>query len=147
MTGFMNCCGRLFLASLLGFGLVILTGCGSGANSKVGNVEGTVKINGVNANSGSIKFLGADGTPVTSAIQADGKYRAIGVGVGTAKVTVEGPPPVAKTNTPTVKDMGMGGMAPVANPILIPAKFNKDDTSGLTFPVKSGSNTYDVDLK
>ena len=35
---FRHGCGRLCLASLLGLGLTILVGCGSGANAKVGNL-------------------------------------------------------------------------------------------------------------
>ena len=149
MTGFMNSCGRLCLASLLGLGLTILVGCGGGTNPKIGNVEGTVKVNGVNANSGNINFTGADGTTIGAAIQADGTYRAIGVGVGEAKVAVVSAPAPAKGNAPipATKDGGMGGMAPVANPIPIPAKFAKVETSGLTTPVKNGTNTYSPDLK
>jgi hypothetical protein len=145
----MNSCGRLCLASLLGLGLTILVGCGSGANSKIGNVEGTIKVNGVNANSGNINFTGADGTTIGAAIQADGTYRAIGVGVGEAKVTVTGAPPPVKGNAPlpVTKDSGMGGTAPVGNPIPIPAKFGKAETSGLSTPVKNGTNTYSPDLK
>ena len=148
MTGFMNSCGRLFLASLLGLGLTVLVGCGSGSNPKVGNVEGKVQVNGVAANSGNINFIGADGTTIGAAIQPDGSYRAIGVAVGEAKVTVIGAPPPVKSNVPipATKD-APAGMNGVANPVPVPAKFNKPETSGLSTTVKNGTNTYSPDLK
>lgn len=139
---------RFLTAGLLGFGLALLAGCSGGGNAKGSNVEGKVTVGGAAANAGEVVF-NVDGTTVVGAISADGTYRAIGVPVGNAKVTVNPPPAVSgapKGGDPRLavdkKDMPGAVGAVVA----IPSKYSKAETSGLTFTVKSGANTYNIEL-
>ena len=150
MNGIMYPPVRLLLAAFLGISLAISAGCGSSSKPNEGTVKGKVMVNGVAANSDNVLFTLADGKFMAGAIQADGTYNAIGVPLGAAQVTVIGPPP-APSGVP-LPNMGKDGpvapgMSAQSKPIPIPAKYGKAATSGLTYTVKSGANTYDIDLK
>ena len=148
MLGRLTFCIRGLLACCLVSCLGVLAGCNkSGSQSDQGTVEGKVKIGDASANSGNVIFT-VNGTSISGPISADGSYRAIGVPPGNAQVTVT---PVAAPAvsgavgkaTLEMKD-GPGGQA--GPPVPIPAKYGKAETSGLTFTVKSGTQTYDVTL-
>jgi hypothetical protein len=135
--------GRLTLAGLFLVCLVAI-GCGSDG-PKIGAVEGTVTVDGVPANTGSVVFTDAKGQTISGQIQADGKYRAVGVPVGDMKVTVTGPPTGVPAPPPIAMKDGPGS-APAGPPVKIPPKYGVAATSGLTFPVKSGTNSYPIQL-
>jgi len=140
---------RLFLGILLTFAVLGATGCGGSSSSKGATVSGVVKVDGTPANQGSVTFIGTSGS-VSGQIGPDGTYRAVDVPVGAAQVTVTGPlvPPGGGDPRTAIKQpegpgVTGGAMGP---PVPIPQKYGKAETSGLSFPVKSGTNKFDIDL-
>jgi hypothetical protein len=86
-----------------------------------GKVTGVVTFKGKPLAEGKIVFHLKDGEFVGAKVKADGTYRLSRVPEGTWKITAEGK--------------------------RIPAKYASDDTSGLTFEVKKGSQSFDIDLQ
>jgi hypothetical protein len=111
----------------------------------MGVVEGKVTVEGKAGNSGSVAFT-VSGQTVSGTIEPDGTYRAVGVPVGDAQVTVLPAivPPGMKDMPAPTKDMPGGPK--VEKPVPIPAKYGKAESSGLTFPVKKGTNTFNLEL-
>jgi hypothetical protein len=69
--------------------LLALTGCGAGTT--MAEVKGTVTVDGVPLNNGSISFLPADGTTkTTGGIIKDGQYL-VQVPIGDMKVAIRAP--------------------------------------------------------
>jgi hypothetical protein len=162
MSGFLNTWMRRLPTVGLIVGLAMLAGCGAKANSQTGVVEGKVTIGGIDANSGNVIFT-VNGTSITGIIDGDGNYRAIGVPAGNAQITVTSVPGPALTSSsgpgglgggpatkmpPTdIKDMpGMGTGVPRGKQVPIPARYSKPETSGLTYTVKNGTQTHDIQL-
>jgi hypothetical protein len=128
----------LFLLAVLAS---VPLGCTIGG-AKTGIVEGTVTIDGTNANSGEVVFTSEKQT-IRGAIQPDGTYRAVAVPVGTVQVAVVSAP---RSGAPEIKDMGKTGGGGVANPIPIPIKYASPETSGLSTTVSSGTNRFPIAL-
>ena len=116
--------------------LVILAGCAQGTDApKVGQVSGTVTLDGQPAKGVTIAFTPQIGAASFATTDDAGKYTlnasggAKGAAIGTHTVSIstptEGPPP------PNYKDP-------------IPAKYNTKTT--LSAEVKSGENTADFAL-
>ena len=120
--------------------VLALVGCGDDGPT-TGEVTGTVTVNGQTpADGSSITFIPADGkSPTAGALIEDGKYT-VRVPVGTAKVEIRVPRPVAK---PGRKTEGPGPGGDVIEESL-PAKYN--DQTELTFEVKKGKNEKNWDL-
>jgi hypothetical protein len=137
------------LAGCLVLALVFLIGCGEG--TKLSQVEGTVTVDGANANSGEVIFAFGKGGQIAGQIQADGKYKVIGVPVGSAKIAVRSlqEPRGMKDGAPSMKDMpgGKDASAPPEKPVTIPDKYKGPENSGLSYTVKSGSNKHNIELK
>ena len=133
--------GSFFLASLL------MVGCGS--KSQLGTIEGKVTVDDVAANAGDVTFT-VDGKSFSGRIQADGTYRAIDVPLGTATVSVSAPAAapagMAGKAAPTAMKDGSGMTGGPTKSVAIPAKYATADKSGLSTPVKSGTNTYNIPL-
>lgn len=145
MVGILSSRGHQAGVLLLG---LLLAGCSSNPNDKLGNIQGKVTVDGAPANSGSVIFT-VNGASVSGSIEPDGTYRVIGVTPGAAQVTVTAPTTPASAGggprVPTpMKDMP-GGPA-IGKPVPIPAKYGTAATSGLNFTVKSGQNPYDIPL-
>src|SRR5262249_42207098 len=72
--------------------LILIAGCGGAAS-----VSGTVthKPTGKKVASGTVMFLGSDGTPVYAPISPEGKYTASLPTAGTVKIAVNSPKPGA----------------------------------------------------
>lgn len=116
--------------------LVIIAGCAQGTDApKLGQVSGTVTLDGQPAKGVTISFTPQIGAASFATTDDAGKYSlnasggAKGATIGTHTVSIstptEGPPP------PNYKDP-------------IPAKYNTKTT--LTADVKSGENTFDFAL-
>jgi hypothetical protein len=166
---------RFIPLSLLGFGILICTGCGK----QVASVSGTVTFKGEPLKAGNVTFYSTDGTySQGGAIGQDGTYTIPSLYTGDYKVCVETdsvkpstkfqPPPPnnaksktdagtkVKENLPEVvppegahKSDPMGGMKAKqkANYTEIPKNYSKPADSGLTFTISGGSNTYNIELK
>lgn len=120
-----------------GLGLFLALGASGCGNSEGGNtLSGTVKLDGTPVPGGMIKALPAGGsdTALRSALIGDnGHYYMPNVPTGAVKFAVEGPGKSSAPNAP-----------PPA--VVVPAKYSNPDQSGLTWTVKEGSNTHDIDL-
>ena len=114
----------------------------AGCHGSKASVEGTVTLDGQPIDDGALAFR-ASGKPVLSAtIREGGKYQLEQAGKswvepGQYSVTVRGykPDPNTDPNVPP-------------NPkVITPEKYASATTSGLSAEVKSGSNSFDFDLK
>jgi len=146
--------------------LALLAGCGR----REGKVSGRVLYNGKPLPGGSLYFRPADGALNTVSVTIDekGNYEAA-LPVGEVKIAVNNTelqrqpaegggrpqlPPIKLPNIPKSK----GSEPPEAPPpdapqkpagayVPIPEKFYNADTSGLTYTVKPGPQTHDIELK
>ena len=137
----------------LGYGLALLallalTGCGG---TKTGMVSGTVTLDGKPVPTATVSFIAADGKAYTGISGDDGAYTVDKVPVGAAKITVFTTKPMKSMGgMPGVKGgtANMPGMsAPSAAHVDVPESYNKADSSGLTYTVTSGQQTYPIELK
>jgi hypothetical protein len=114
--------------------------------AKEGVITGTVKFAGAPLPSGTVYFVDSDGKAWHSGIGANGLYRIEKVPVGLAKIKV-----VSHLRGPTTSANARGPDAP-KNPrketlaVQIPQKYNDAKTSGLTYDVQYGQQTYDIEL-
>jgi hypothetical protein len=153
--------GSIQRSYLLLSGYFILTlfavaGCGG---SGLATVKGKVTIDGQPASSGRVFFRSADGkSTVFAMIGPDGAYQVVEVPYGSMKVTVT---PLTKwERIGLIRDARKmkktsaseapatpGGADAFESSAKIPEKYRDPDTSGLTFTVKSGTNTYNIEIK
>ncbi len=137
-----------FAAGLLVVALPLAGGCGNGK----GDVSGKVTYKGELLKFGSVQFMSPAGAMV-SEIQSDGTYSLTGVPSGTSKISVtcqddEGYVKYMHALAASAKDKSKP--KPKGHPddfSKVPAKYNDFDKSGLTYEVKSGKQTYDIELK
>ena len=127
-------------------GLALLTGCGGGKVPEVKNsVSGKVLL-GDKPVGGIVVFVTADGKEFTSPISGTGEYTIPDVPVGSVKVFVK--PPFALVAPKGGPEMPKEGPAAAAGPGVSPPKMSQAAaTSGLTYDVKAGAQTYDIILK
>ena len=143
------------MLSLLGLSV----GCGGSSHGPLGQVKGTITLEGQPISEGTIVFEVTNARPATGSIQA-GRIVDVtcyepndGVPVGTAAVAifatgstpapmVEATPANPGDNTKLDKDY-MGGGAKS----LIPKRYNDPATSELTCEIVSGMNQVTFDLK
>ena len=135
--------------ALTALAIAMLAGCGSGGKDSKNQVTGKVTLDGKPV-SGTVYFQFSDNKELTSPISpTDGTYQIIDAPSGQVKVSIKGglggagptsKPPAAK-GAPEMPEMGggAGGVPP-------PAKYGSPTTSGLTFEVKGGKQTYDIPL-
>jgi hypothetical protein len=144
----------LFLSGLL----LLALGCGS-----KGTITGTVTYKGTPIPAGTIVFAPDSGEPSVNAPIADGKYTIDKVPPGPAKVAVSSTysegliSPIQvmlqKSGGKPAEDMPEGarklmeGAAHAKKGVKIPDDYADPATSGLTYTVKDGKQTHDIDLK
>jgi hypothetical protein len=145
--------------SLFVSGLLLLSvGCGS-----KGTVTGTVSYQGTPITAGTIVFFPDSGEPAVNAPISDGKYTVDKVPPGPAKVSVTsdyaegGPNPMQISmkrsgekmpeNLPEGARKLLQGAASAKKGVRIPEDYSDSAKSGLTYTVKSGKQTHDIDLK
>jgi hypothetical protein len=153
---------RSFAVFALGLFLLPLAGC-QGDSSPVKGPKGTVKgkviYNGSPIPVGcAIVFMHQEKSlPATGSIGADGGYTLQMAGkpeilAGTYKVSVSAPAKATATadasNPDAYKAVMMGkGVKPAEEKPPFPKKYQMAETSGLTFTVKEGPNTIDIEMK
>jgi len=127
--------------------LIVLSAWGCGPS--VGSISGTVKYHGAPLPSGTISFLSQAGEKqVVASDIVDGKYTIKAIQPGPAQVIVATIPP-SKGGTPPGGGKGIEAPNPGPAPgkyVPIPAKYSNPEQSGLTYEIKSGSQTKDFDL-
>jgi hypothetical protein len=124
---------------------LLLTGALSAEEkvARTGSIMGTVTYKGKPLPAGIVAFHTAEGKALTALIQADGTFAAKAVPVGAVRVTVE---------TESVRPKPRPERHPTEKPeerpksVAIPAKYADPSTSGLTYEVKQGKQTFDIRL-
>jgi hypothetical protein len=141
------------LASCVFLLLVILVSAGCG--NPAGTVWGKVTFEGNPLPSGNVSFAPDDKSAgnkgaVISPIAEDGSYSLSNVPVGKVTITVEtkssapaAAPPGAKMNVPAGAPNYAG---PGTKHVDIPERYSQFDKSGLSYEVKSGRQTHDIQL-
>jgi hypothetical protein len=140
--------------------LIGLAGC-SPANLRA-KVKGKVKFFDKTLTAGTVAFTSKDGRIGTANIDFEGNYEMNDAPVGEVTITVSVPrmpmgpmPGGAPKPPPGVPEMrppgeiGGGSTAPAIDPkkiVQIPGKYEKAETSGLTFTVEKGQQTHDITL-
>jgi hypothetical protein len=119
----------------------LLAGCGRGT----GNVSGTVKYNGQVLTAGTITFYDPDNRASSSPIKPDGSYAVRDVRTGRAKIAIAVPLPISFAG-PSIPGAEDKKAHPAVQLPSIPAKYLDADQSGLTFEVRRGEQTHNIDL-
>lgn len=139
--------------------LVAASGCGGGTNfGPMGSVSGKLSMDGKPLTEGTqLLFMQmSDGYAAFAHTDAEGSYQLqwmregvthSEVPVGDYKILIQ-PPTVRDVEELTPEEMLEGADADLesAEPDF-PSKYQEHRTSGLTFTVKEGANTCDLDLK
>lgn len=143
--------------------LVVLSGCDTGP--KRAAIKGKVTLDDKPLTVGNVMFLGKENFSGTAAIDKDGNYSLADAPVGEVQVSIDVPrlPPGGlemmrrMKNNPGTKDtasvdpndpskrIGIMGNIP-ENVVPIPDRYRDPKTSGLTYTVKPGEQTYDIKL-
>jgi hypothetical protein len=156
--------GLLCLGSMVA---LASAGCGGGAAA---TVSGKVLYKGAPLKGGNVTFVSTEGkTSISAAIKEDGSYQLANVPVGAVKICVETESLRSQVTRSMSKGPGTSGVPPSykAPPgaseqtgykppepqdtssryVQIPPQYAKADTTDLTYTVKSGSQSHDVELK
>jgi hypothetical protein len=125
--------------------LVVLAVIGC-ENKTVGEITGTVTYQGQPLPTGTVSFWDSNNQCLASAPLFEGKYTApVKVPVGAVKITVTTPGNSSGSRrTNMVRKNKRGEKISV---IPIPAKYGNAEQSGLTYTVKPGANTYNIELQ
>lgn len=149
--GLLACCFLLFP-----------TGCGPDYKAR-GVVKGTVTSGKKPLTVGTVMFYGKTGNTGSASIQPDGTYIMPDAPVGECKVTVtvpemdpssrarlKGKGPAMPSGPMNPEEAGGPPAPPLAvipkEVVPIDAKYSNPETSGLTFTVQKGEQTYNIDL-
>lgn len=115
---------------------VFVLGCGG--KSKTVSVQGAITYQGKEVSSGLINFMPATGRPLGGPIGTDGTY-SVSLPPGEYQVRIDAPAPMPA-------DWKEGMPAPKLGPPLVPEKYAKFDTSGLTAKI-GDEKSQQVDFK
>lgn len=137
---------------LIAFAVFILTaipGCGDGKKAVTDTVTGKVTL-GADIVSGTVVFLGSDKKEISVPIGLDGMYTVPNPPKGQVKIAVKQHVGIPNTALPTT------GPAPSGVSILKsegpktvspPAQYADPEKSGLSYEVKGGKETHNIELK
>lgn len=138
---------------LIAFVVLAFLGCGSGNDGRVA-ISGFVTLDEKPLAGGTIAFIGGGGGSLaTSSTNKEGKFQ-IQVALGTNKVTISKEDPAASVQTAPKSDadMLMGTDAQYKEQqksmpkSLVPAKYSKHETSGISFDIVSGMQPLSISL-
>jgi len=138
----------------LGLAMIAVWGCGSGGYSgPTGTVTGKVTLDGNPVPQGcAVTFVSPSGFTASGKVGGDGSCTLMNmdkpaIPAATYKVAVA-QPAADMSGADYDKYMSAeGGQAAQAAPEAIPAKYQTVDTSGLSYDVKEGPNSIDIELK
>ena len=113
-----------------------------------GSVSGKVTFQGKPLVYGTVLLIGSDNASVQAEIQKDGQYSASGLAAGEVMIAVNSPNPKGVAVYAGWKDPNKKP-PPFEVPgwFAIPPKYENVTTSGLTFTIKRGSNSFDIEMK
>jgi hypothetical protein len=137
--------------------LAVLTAAGCGA--KTASVTGKVSFRNKALTTGTVSFYGNNGDIVSGLIAPDGTYRLHEVGPGPVRVVVvshPAVPPGLQANRapagfapsyPASRGEQRAALATMSKPSTpIPERYNRPDSSGLSFVVNPGEQTLNLEL-
>jgi len=129
--------------NFVAFALAVVSAVGCGLADSSNRVAGKVRVDGKPLRFGTVTFFGADGSQASAPIGPDGEYRIANVRTGDAAIAVfeDAPTPFGFDHTPRPADPGqkkIGG---------VPERYNDPARSGLTYKVKKGEQSHNIDLK
>jgi hypothetical protein len=129
----------LLTCSLL---IVAAGGCGD----KKGNVSGKVTYQGKPLPGGFVNFMssGEKSDLKTSPIKEDGSYSVSGLPVGPAKISVQG---LEKRRLADLPGQGGENAKIEQKEVYVPPQYGNTETSKLTYEVKPGSQSHNIELK
>jgi hypothetical protein len=131
----------LFRFVILTLALPLVAACGG---RPMGEVSGTVTLDGQPLALGTITFFSQDGTVWRSNV-LDGAYRVAKVPVGPVKITVFAhPSPIPAVMLDQIQPPPPPAYRKPYVPI--PDRYQDPDKSGLTYTVTRGTQTHDVAL-
>ena len=139
---------RTFGFWLTGTALVALAGCGSGL-PPTGSVTGKVSTSDKTLTHGMIRFISENGDPsgVRSEISIDGSYRVSDIPLGEYRIQIETAYLKGLKPSPMKISAGKGqdGVARKSpeEAVQVMSKYEKADTSGLTYKVIKGNQVKD----
>ena len=158
----MNVCsmGQIWRLSLLNCLVLLLGGCGESGSVeyKKGTVSGKVTHKGESVKAGTISFMHeTDGVMAAAALGSDGSYTlngtdGSGVRVGKYLISIHPPSKSSNVNLEVPDESLSSGNAnpnepePESDSSGIPSKYQDHQKSGLTFEVKEGTGTFNVDM-
>lgn len=152
-------CGRLYPEWMLigSLAIAVSAGCsGEFDYGDTGRISGRLTFEGkpLVAGHGVIFMEPAKGYLAYGETDAEGRYEVNSwnngdMPVGTYKVQIGGPPapPPRKDLTAEEAFDHPELVDPQPPPIVFPKKYLDNETSGLTFEIKAGANSCDIDLK
>jgi|ERR1022692_4501295 hypothetical protein len=123
--------------------MFLVAGCGPGQ----GNLRGKVTYKGKTLAMGSVVVAGSDGAVKSGEINSEGDYEVKGIATGSIKITVSSPDPGAAEFHPRKMDAKPPPPKDRTGWIAIPENYNDFNKSGLTFELRRGPNSHDIDLK
>jgi hypothetical protein len=124
--------------------ILVLSGCGK----PTAQVSGVVKFKGKALTSGVVVFLEPEtgrGTPPAE-IQTDGTYFIPVASVGTAMILIETPRPNRPEGLPKDSPEVRLYEIQAATYVAVPLRYTDFKNSGVTTELKSGPNTFDIEL-
>ena len=132
--------------------LLGLAGC---TGTPTGSVSGKVTYQGKAVRHGTVMFVGSNSLAAYGAIGDDGQYSIPKVAAGPAKITVSSPDPKGgggrarkgDKDAPDVPIRGEEVRAEVKGWFPLPDEYGDLSRSKLTFEVKPGPNTHNIELK
>lgn len=150
---------------LLAGGLVLLAlicGCSRSGLGPQGEVSGKVLYNGKPLPGGEVKFMAPNGYTFASVIDPDGTYKLRAL-IGESKIVVNNrmlkiddkpamgphsmpgakPPP---DKAPREEPKTASTPAITGTYVALPERYSAFDASGLTYEVKTGAQTHDIEL-
>lgn len=155
---------RHWIVGMVALCTILLTsGCGPDYKSR-GVVKGKVTSGKRALTTGSVMFINKDGVSASAGIDPDGNYEMKDAPVGECKVTVtvtelpmdpmvrarlmgKGPKMPEGPKNPESADSPAPPLAKIPKEVVpIDPKYSKPETSGLSFTVKKGEQTYNIEL-
>jgi hypothetical protein len=135
------------ILSAAGMLLGVWLSAGCAGSKETGDISGKVTYGGESLNGGTVGFVADNGREIkTAQITAEGTYKVAKVPVGQAAITVVTPPPDTEEQLGKDKSDAKAKVKPATPGIDIPKKYSKPSLSGLSYEVKKGSQTHDIEL-
>lgn len=133
--------------------VLVFQGCGGNENGRVA-ISGSVSLDGKPLDGGTVAFIGGGGGALaTASTNKEGKFLAqVALGINKVTISKEDLAASIQTAPKSDADMLMGTDAEYkaqqkAKPKdLIPAKYSRPESSGLSFDIVTGMQPLSIDL-